>query len=244
MGPDWVAALINAVGNATCVDPVTNQSPWLDTVILVVWDDWGGFYDHVGGAGLPAQADGKMGYANCLFPLSGSWGCGYTYGFRVPFMVVSAYTSNGYVSGACTQNTQGQNNGTCCGQGGPNACSQNAAPYQHDFGSILAFIENNFKLGIGNINSTANGGGGYLFADAHAPEQWAQGSPYLPLGDFFDLWYGSFNYNPNAPGGPGPKSFGNGIQVAGPDNYNITYFKNGGNGQSEDPDNDAIDPQD
>jgi hypothetical protein len=30
------------------------------------------------------------------------WGCGYTYGFRVPFLVVSAYTSPGTISGFCT----------------------------------------------------------------------------------------------------------------------------------------------
>jgi len=98
LGPDWVAAIINAVGGATCYDEI-NQEPWQDTVIFVVWDDWGGFYDHLGDIGLPAQAQGKPGYAPCLF--SSDWGCGYTYGFRVPFLVISAYTSDGYVSGAC-----------------------------------------------------------------------------------------------------------------------------------------------
>jgi hypothetical protein len=37
-GPAWVASIVDAVG----------QSPyWTDTAILVTWDDWGGWYDHV-----------------------------------------------------------------------------------------------------------------------------------------------------------------------------------------------------
>ena len=45
-GPNWVANIINAVGNATCKDEIGNK-PWQDTVIFVVWDDWGGWYDHL-----------------------------------------------------------------------------------------------------------------------------------------------------------------------------------------------------
>jgi len=37
-GPSWVAAVVNAAG----------ASPdWKSTAIVVVWDDWGGFYDNV-----------------------------------------------------------------------------------------------------------------------------------------------------------------------------------------------------
>ncbi len=43
-GPDWVASLVNAIG----------QSPfWNSTAIFISWDDWGGFYDHV----PPPQTD-------------------------------------------------------------------------------------------------------------------------------------------------------------------------------------------
>ena len=43
-GPDWVASLVNAIG----------ESPyWNSTVIFVSWDDWGGWYDHVN----PPQVD-------------------------------------------------------------------------------------------------------------------------------------------------------------------------------------------
>ena len=66
-GPAWVTSVVNAIG----------ASPfWKDTAIFIVWDDWGGFYDHV----KPPQQD-YMGL-----------------GFRVPLIVVSPYAKKGYVS--------------------------------------------------------------------------------------------------------------------------------------------------
>ncbi|MBV9102527.1 MAG: hypothetical protein JO060_02995 [Candidatus Eremiobacteraeota bacterium] len=38
-GPDWVAAIVNAIGG--------NKTLWDSTAVFVVWDDWGGFFDHV-----------------------------------------------------------------------------------------------------------------------------------------------------------------------------------------------------
>jgi phospholipase C len=57
-GPSWVAAIVNAVGGYTkggqklpnqCTDTINGkQVPyWQDTVVLITWDDWGGFYDDV-----------------------------------------------------------------------------------------------------------------------------------------------------------------------------------------------------
>jgi hypothetical protein len=94
------------------------------------------------------------------------WGCGYVHGFRVPFLVISAYQAPGnqqpgYVSGDTRTPGGGEQ-----------------PPYIHDFGSILAFIENNFGLAIGSINP------GYKFADAFAPERLAL-NPTIPLADFF-----------------------------------------------------------
>ena len=66
-GPQWVASVANAIGAS---------SFWNTTAIFVVWDDWGGWYDHV----APPQVD-AMGL-----------------GFRVPFIVVSPYAKRGYVS--------------------------------------------------------------------------------------------------------------------------------------------------
>jgi phospholipase C len=73
-GPSWVASVVNAIGQS---------SYWDSTAIVIVWDDWGGFYDHV-----PP-------------PFFDQWG---GLGFRVPMIVVSAYarqsspTQPGYVS--------------------------------------------------------------------------------------------------------------------------------------------------
>jgi phospholipase C len=66
-GPSWVASVVNAVGNSKY---------WNSTVILVTWDDWGGFYDHVKPPHLDYQG----------------------LGFRVPLLAISAYSKSGYVS--------------------------------------------------------------------------------------------------------------------------------------------------
>jgi phospholipase C len=85
-GPAWVASVVNAIGNSPY---------WSDTAIIITWDDWGGWYDHV---------------APTIYN-------SYEYGFRVPLIIVSPYTKQAYVSHVT-----------------------------HDFGSILKFIEEVFKL--------------------------------------------------------------------------------------------------
>jgi phospholipase C len=155
-GPNWVANIINALGTSTCTDTIKGKAVpyWQDTAIFVVWDDWGGFYDHVPPFKVSVGTKGS-----CT-----TWGCGYTYGYRVPMLVVSAYTPAGYVSG--DTRTHGE-----------------TFPYIHDFGSILAFVENNFGIGIGSINPAKNN---YPFADAFAPDYTAQ-PLNVPLADFFSL---------------------------------------------------------
>ena len=37
-GPSWVASVVNAIGNSQY---------WSNTAIIITWDDWGGWYDHV-----------------------------------------------------------------------------------------------------------------------------------------------------------------------------------------------------
>jgi phospholipase C len=61
-GPSWVASIVNAIGQS---------SYWNSTAIVVVWDDWGGYYDHV-----PP-------------PEPRNWQGGP--GFRVPMLIVSPY---------------------------------------------------------------------------------------------------------------------------------------------------------
>jgi len=87
-GPSWVASIVNAIGDSQF---------WNDTAIIVTWDDWGGWYDHV----VPPQAADNS----------------YEQGFRVPLIVISPYVKAAYVSHT-----------------------------QHDFGSILHFVENTFSL--------------------------------------------------------------------------------------------------
>lgn len=102
-GPSWVASIVNAIGTqAKCPD---GEVYWNNTVILITWDDWGGWYEHV----VPPPVSSKA-------PLNVS---SYVYGFRVPLMVVSAYTPSGTVS-----NVMGL-----------------------DFGAILKFVEEIFSLG-------------------------------------------------------------------------------------------------
>jgi|SRR5579863_5056971 phospholipase C len=67
-GPSWVSSIVNAVGKSQY---------WQNTAIIITWDDWGGWYDHV------APPPGKNSYE---------------YGFRVPLIVVSPYAKAGYIS--------------------------------------------------------------------------------------------------------------------------------------------------
>jgi phospholipase C len=66
-GPEWVADVVNAIG----------ESPfWNSTAIFVMWDEWGGWYDHV----KPPFVD-----------FDGL-------GFRVPLLVISPFAKRGHVS--------------------------------------------------------------------------------------------------------------------------------------------------
>ena len=78
-GPAWVANVVNGVSSSSCVDQVNgaNVPYWEDTAIVVTWDDWGGFYDHVLPPFLSAPSQGQGDYQ---------------LGFRVPLIFISAYT--------------------------------------------------------------------------------------------------------------------------------------------------------
>jgi len=73
-GPSWVSSIVNSIGASQY---------WSNTIIIITWDDWGGWYDHVT---PPVINDGV------------SWGSDYLYGFRVPLIVVSPYAKRGYIS--------------------------------------------------------------------------------------------------------------------------------------------------
>jgi len=67
-GPSWVSSVVNAIGSS---------SYWSNTAIILTWDDWGGWYDHVPPPSLRNS---------------------YEYGFRVPLIVISPYAKPGYIS--------------------------------------------------------------------------------------------------------------------------------------------------
>jgi phospholipase C len=67
LGPSWVASVVNAIGES---------SYWSTSAIVVVWDDWGGFYDNA----APPQLDYRG------------------LGIRVPCLIISPYAKRGYVS--------------------------------------------------------------------------------------------------------------------------------------------------
>jgi phospholipase C len=67
-GPSWVASVVNAIGNSQY---------WANTAIIITWDDWGGWYDHVKPPAIFNQ---------------------YEIGFRVPMIVVSPYAKANHIS--------------------------------------------------------------------------------------------------------------------------------------------------
>jgi phospholipase C len=113
-GPSWVASVVNAIGTSPY---------WKDTAIIITWDDWGGWFDHV----PPPTIHNS-----------------YEIGLRVPLIVVSPFAKAAHISHV-----------------------------NHDFGSILKFIETVFSL------PTIDPAVGYADARADA------------LSDCFD-----FNQNP------------------------------------------------
>jgi phospholipase C len=66
-GPSWVSSVVNAIGKS---------KDWKSTAIVIVWDDWGGWYDNV----PPPQRDFRGN------------------GVRVGCLIVSPYARKGYVS--------------------------------------------------------------------------------------------------------------------------------------------------
>jgi phospholipase C len=67
-GQAWATKVINAIMKGP-------QEQWLHTAIFVIWDDWGGFYDHV----KPVVVDQNG------------------YGFRVPGIMISPWARSGFI---------------------------------------------------------------------------------------------------------------------------------------------------
>ena len=69
-GPRWVASIVDAIGTSAY---------WNNTAVVVWWDDWGGWFDHVRPPAAPVYPDP------------------YEYGFRVPLIVASPYARIGTI---------------------------------------------------------------------------------------------------------------------------------------------------
>jgi phospholipase C len=70
-GPTWVASVVNALGNSRY---------WDQCAIIVVWDDWGGWYDHVGYTHPPSSPSDP-----------------YEYGLRVPLIAIGPFAKSNFV---------------------------------------------------------------------------------------------------------------------------------------------------
>ena len=158
-GPSWVANIVNAIGTTPSACEGGNGY-WSDTVILVVWDDWGGYYDDVVPLYCPPPgpcAGYKGGNGN---------GQQYVYGFRVPLLAISAYAK---------QTAQP-----------PAAYTGYISNVNHDFGSILNFIEYAFGTGGNPLGGTYGiGDQHWQYADFFAPDVTPQGPNPYGLSDFF-----------------------------------------------------------
>jgi phospholipase C len=66
LGMDWVVNVVNSI---------MNSQYWNSTAIIITWDDYGGFYDHV----PPPQIDK------------------YGLGFRMPALIISPYAKLGFI---------------------------------------------------------------------------------------------------------------------------------------------------
>ncbi len=75
LGPSWVTSVVNAIGES---------SYWNTTAIVIVWDDWGGWYDNA----VPPQLDFR-GLAE-----------------RVPCLIISPYARKGTTSLGYVDHTQ------------------------------------------------------------------------------------------------------------------------------------------
>ena len=73
VGENYAVRVLNAV---------MNGPQWSTTALFLVWDEWGGFYDHVEPPVVERWTDGRPS----------------RYGHRVPCIVISPYARAGYVS--------------------------------------------------------------------------------------------------------------------------------------------------
>jgi len=107
--------LVEALNN------LQQHSEWKHMAVIVIWDDSGGWYDHV----MPpiinqshTAADALLGPGDAGNPPSGAYQGRLAYGLRLPFLLISPYAKTNYVDHSMIDHT-----------------------------SVLRFIEDNWRLG-------------------------------------------------------------------------------------------------
>jgi hypothetical protein len=111
-GPAWVGWLVNAIGESAY---------WKTTTILITWDDWGGWFDHMPAnpPQFPYPNAYSIAYGPNAVPDSNEWG------FRVPLIAISPYgVGAAYVS---------------------QPTSPNGVPYRSQ-AAIMQYVEATFNL--------------------------------------------------------------------------------------------------
>lgn len=103
------------------INKLQQTTEWLNMAIVVVWDDSGGWYDHV----MPpiinqsnTPADALLGPGDAGTPPPGTYLGRLGYGMRIPFLIISPFAKSNYVDHSVIDQT-----------------------------SVLRFIEDNWKLG-------------------------------------------------------------------------------------------------
>jgi phospholipase C len=86
-GANWTAQQLQAI---------VAGGLWERTVVLITWDDWGGWFDHVIPQNVEAWNSSKAQRPADAFPKFN--GQQFRYGSRVPCLVVSPYAKPGHIS--------------------------------------------------------------------------------------------------------------------------------------------------
>jgi hypothetical protein len=118
-GPRWLGWLLNSIGESKY---------WKSTAIVITWDDWGGWYDHVPGVPSPGP------YRPKTNPYDNNPDDPNEWGFRIPLLVISPYVHKAFVS------------------------NQSTSGFKYRSQSVIVqFIEANFGLPSLGADDTQNG---------------------------------------------------------------------------------------